>query len=213
MCRYFFFIVFFLLAVRGEAQTAKDLFNQSDVKIRWLGVDFSHVKLIGDFAQFFSAGEKSSLQIRDNYFSGWNKLILSEPKKYDLHGMLRKETIVYDIDMVTELNSNAPVEDIESLNTPNYTKKDIEDFIAAYNIVNEDGIGIALIAESLNKNFEEAYFHFVAMNLKTKELLIHQRLRGEPFGFGLRNYWAGSIHDVIKEIKNNRYKMWRNKFK
>ena len=63
----------------GEAQEAKDLFKASDVPICWLGVDFSHVKLIGDFTEFSSAGEKNVVEIRDKYFPKWNQLILAEP--------------------------------------------------------------------------------------------------------------------------------------
>jgi hypothetical protein len=48
--------------------------------------------------------------------------------------------------------------------------------------------------------------------MKTKELLIHERLKEKPSGFGLRNYWAGSIYRVIKEIKKNCYNVWISEF-
>ena len=51
-------LLFLLLSCAGNSQTVNDLFHESDVKITWLGIDFSHVKLIGDFAEFFEAGEK-----------------------------------------------------------------------------------------------------------------------------------------------------------
>ena len=64
------------------------------------------------------------------------------------------------------------------------------------------------MAESLNKSLKEAYFHFVAIDMKTKKILIYDRLREKPKGFGLRNYWAGSIYRFIKEIKKERYDIW-----
>ena len=35
-----------------NAQTAEDLFKSKNVKVSWLGIDFSHAKLIGDFGEF-----------------------------------------------------------------------------------------------------------------------------------------------------------------
>ena len=99
---------------------------------------------------------------------------------------------------------------MESYNTPNYSKKDIETFVSLYDTKEKSGIGILFLAESLNKSMKEAYYHFVAIDMKTKEILFHERLRGKPKGFGLRNYWAGSIYSVIKEIKNEWYKVWIN---
>lgn len=209
-----FTIVFIVVTtIPSKSQTAKDLFNQSYTKISWLGIDFSHTKLIGDFSQFFGMGQKSNTELRDKYFPAWNKLILAEPEKYDLKGMLRKQSITYDIDMLMKINSQSQIEQMESYNTPNYTKKDIEGFVSAYNAIAEEGIGLLLIAESLNKNSKEAYFHFAAINLKSKELLIHERLRGEPGGFGIRNYWAGSIDDIINQITRVNYKIWRSQYK
>ncbi|MEO9257858.1 MAG: hypothetical protein ABI207_05715 [Crocinitomicaceae bacterium] len=207
------FTLFLLLFLNStQAQTAKDLFTASDVKITWLGIDFSHVKLIGDFAQFNDAGQKSVVDIKDQYFPAWNKLIVSEPDKYDLKGMLRKENIIYDIDMITNINAKAPVEEMEAQNAPDYTLADIEKFVKKLPIKNKDGIGILMIAESLNKNAVEAYFHFVAINMSTKEILIHERIKSEPSGFGIRNYWAGSIYQVIKKIKATYYKSWKAEF-
>ena len=200
-----------LFTLIGYSQTKQDLFTPNDIKISWLGNDFSHVKLIGEFSQFAEAGNKSSVQIRDKYFPGWNNLVLSEPDKYDIKGMLRKGDIYYDIDMIMNLNSETAIENIESYNDPNYRIDNINNFIATYNIVNKEGIGILFIAESLNKNSKQGIFHFVAINLKTKEVLIHERLIGLPGGFGLRNYWAGSIYNIMKDIRKIHYKKWRNK--
>jgi len=201
----------------GEAQEAKDLFKASDVPICWLGVDFSHVKLIGDFTEFSSAGEKNVVEIRDKYFPKWNQLILAEPDKYDVKGMLRKGDIIYEIDMIMKINAECATEDMEAYSNPNYSREDISKWVLEYpgNSVSDDlqnAIGVVLIAESLNKYTTEAYFHFVAINLKTKEVLVHSRLRGEPMGFGLRNYWAGAMYKVMKSIEKTHYKSWKNKY-
>jgi len=202
-------LLLLLSTAASYSQTREDIFKSSDVKTSWLGIDFSHVKLIGDFSQFFSAGEKSTVKIRDQYFPKWNNLILAEPGKYDIKGMLRKGDIYYDIDMLMAINSKSSLENMESHNSIIYTVDSLKSFISSYDIKEKDGIGILFIAESLNKNSGEAYFHFVALNMNTKEILIHERLMGKPGGFGLRNYWAGSVFKIIKDIKKVHYKKWK----
>jgi hypothetical protein len=189
---------------------ATDLVFNNDAKISWLGVDFSHVKLIGDFSHFAGFGERNSSQIKNNYFDSWNKLIINERDKYDIKGMLRKDEIIYDIDMVSSLNENTPLCNIEAYNNPKYTLEDVNGFIAGYDLQGKTGIGVVFIAESLNKAENEGYFHFVAIDMSTKQVLIHERLQGEPGGFGIRNFWAGSIHDVMEKIEEIYYRNWRS---
>jgi hypothetical protein len=205
-------VLFLLVAQLTFAQQASDIFKSTDVQYTWLGIDYSHVKLIGDFTEIQAAGEKTAVEIKKNYFPAWNQLVLNEPKKYDVAGMLRKEKMEYDIEMINEINQKAPVEEMESTRSPVYLKEDIEKFVSEYKPKQKNGIGILLVAESLNKAKVEAYYHFVALDLKTNKVLIHDRLRGQPGGFGLRNYWAGSIYSVIKDISKNRYKVWKSTY-
>ena len=201
MKKQFITIILLIISITVESQSAKDIFTFSNVPVSWLGIDFSHVKLIGEFSQIYGAGEQSDIQIRDKYFPAWNKLILNEPDKYDLKGMLNKDTVIYDIDMLMKINSSTPLENMESYSSPNYTEEDIKNFLSSYNTEGKKGMGVLFLAESLNKIAKEAYFHFIVIDLKTKELLFHERLRGVPKGFGIRNYWAGSIYRIIKQIK------------
>ncbi|MBK5283830.1 MAG: hypothetical protein JJE25_00370 [Bacteroidia bacterium] len=206
-------IFFSLYALSGYAQKAEDLFTSNDVKISWMGVDFSHIKLIGSFSQVQGVGEQSPSQVKNTYFLSWNQLIVNEQKKYNLREMIRKENLFYDIDMIMGINAKTPLEDMESAsyNTPDYKIEDIAKFVSGYNTEGKSGIGILFLAESFNKAAEEAFVHFVALNLSTKEILIHQRIKGKPRGFGLRNYWAGAIYSVIKEIRGY-YKEWKAQY-
>lgn len=193
-------------------QKVDDLFKQSDTEIVWLGVDFSKVQLVGDFSQFADAGKKSTVDIKDRYFPGWNGLILNERDKYDIKGMLRKEKLTYSIDMVSNLNSTAATEEMETDNPRKFSTQEIEEHVRTYNWESKNGIGIVFIAEVLNKAETEAWFHFAAIDLSTKTVLLTERMRGTPAGIGLRNYWAGAIYDVVKEIKNKKYKDWKSKY-
>jgi hypothetical protein len=205
-------LLFIFFTIHAFCQQASDIFKNTDIKYYWLGIDYSHVKLIGDFSQFGNAGEKSSSEVKNKYFPSWNNIVLDEREKYDVKGMLRKDYITYETDMMTEINSNTPVEELEAANAVVYTRDDIEKFVKTYNPKIKAGIGIAFIAESLNKAETEAWYHFVAIDLSTNKILIYDRLKGKPGGIGLRNYWAGSIYDVIKDIKNIKYKEWKSKY-
>jgi hypothetical protein len=122
--------------------------------------------------------------------------------------MLHKEVMRFNIDMLMEINDKANTEDMDAFKQPNYSYDDIKSFVSVYDTEDKNGIGVLFIAECLDKNNVEAYYHFVALNMKTKEILIHEIILGKPGGFGLRNYWAGSIKSAIKTIRKKRYKEW-----
>lgn len=210
--RVIFFLALLFLSAHAKAQTAEDIFTHSGVPIVWLGVDYSHVQLVGDMAQFGGAGMKGPKEIRERYMPAWNRLVVGETSRYDIAGMLRKDEVDYDIAMISALNATTPLEDMEAFQASAYSGEDVGEFIARYNVQDKTGIGVLLIAESLDKFKEEATYHFVAISLPGKNILLQERLVGKPRGFGLRNYWAGSIYDVIKQIKGRKYRVWKKQY-
>ncbi|NMM47874.1 hypothetical protein [Marinigracilibium pacificum] len=187
-----------------------DLFNENTT-ITWLGMDFSHLKITGDFSQFTGNGTVDEKEIKDKYFPGWNDLFVNEPNKYDIKGMLDKNNISYDINMINEINLMTDISQMRSYNIPGYTSEDIQSFVKQYDlskVEKKDGIGIVFIAETFNKVNKIAYFHFVALDLKTGNIILQDRLSGSPQGFGIRNYWAGAFYKVIKNIDKKKYKSW-----
>ncbi len=193
------------------SQDLGSFFNSNESKVTYLGIDFSHVKIIGDFSQFFGAGEKDVNQIRDIYFPAWNNIILDHRDKYNLNKMLRKNDIYFDIDEMMKINSLTPEKELESYNAIHYSNDEIKTFITKYDIKGKNGYGICFIAEQLNKPQKEAYFYFVILSMPKSEVLLCERIRGEPSGFGLKSYWAGAINDIIKQIKNKYYNSWKSK--
>ncbi|MDH5367705.1 MAG: hypothetical protein OEW67_11995 [Cyclobacteriaceae bacterium] len=213
MKKSFFLSLFFLASISLYSQDAKSLFDR-DTEITWLGIDYSHVKIIGEFAHYFTANSKDAIEIRDMYFPAWNYLIQGERNKYDFRPMLRKHNVYYDINMMMDVNAQTNIDSIRAHSTPRYSTDEIEHFVSSYNfsnIRNKEGIGILFIAEALDKYSVEAYFHFVAVNMNTREILLQDRLRGEPQGFGIRNYWAGAFYDVMKQIEGRYYGRWKAK--
>lgn len=208
------FILLLISAATGiHCQTTSDLFQQNEFRVTYLGIDFSHVKLIGNFAEFFEAGGKNIMEIRDTYFPRWNMVVVNEREKYDIAGMLRKPDVFYDIDMITAINSRTELEGLESLNTDIFTEEDIRQFVSQYDLQGKEGIGVVFLAECLNKSSVEAVFHFVALNMETGEILFQRRLKGIPNGFGLRNYWINSLYRIINDVKLYYFKEWKHSAK
>ena len=45
----------------------------------------------------------------------------------------------------------------------------------------------------------------------SKEVLFTERLTAPPSGFGMRNFWAGSVNGVLAKIKKKEFENWRKK--
>lgn len=206
----FYSVLIILLSTKLNAQSLGDLFEK-DTKVTWVGVDFSHMKLIGEFSHFMDLGNQTSTELKDKYFPAWNDIIAYESDKYDVQGMLRKKEIEYDLDMMYEINDSTDLSKIKSRKAVELQKSDIQEIISQYQIEKSTGIGVGLVCEYFSKNYKEAYFHFVAFSMSDKNILIHERLKGEPGGFGIRNYWANSIYDVLRRVEGE-YKNWKKKY-
>lgn len=194
-----------------QAQEIQDLFKKSETKIYWLGIDFSHVKLIGDFNQFAEWGNVSTREIRNEYFPDWNDLFYKEESKYDVAGMVRKSDVIFHTDPVFAVNKNAVLEEMETRTEPEYSLEDIQSFVNKYKF-DKEGLGMMMVAESLNKFKATAKYHFVVINMKTNEILLHQHYTTAAGGFGMRNYWAKTIFNTIKIIKDSSYFDWKKEF-
>jgi hypothetical protein len=192
-----------------KAQTVADLLGKSDVKISWLGIDFSHVKLIGEFSQFQEAGEAGPGLVKSKYFPAWNQLIVNESEKYNVAAMIRKDKVEMNIDPIMKINEKTPIADLEAESEPNYTEEDIKNFVKKYNFGDKEGIGMLFIAESLNKTAVTARYHFVAINMSNNEVILQEVFNTVPGGFGLRNFWAKSYWLVIDQIEGKKYKQWK----
>jgi hypothetical protein len=74
-------------------------------------------------------------------------------------------------------------------------------------------VGVVFIVSAFNKTQEMAEYYVTFFNMSTKEVLHSERIGGAPSGFGLRNYWAGSVMAVLKSIDKQYEKAWNSRFK
>ena len=203
-------IILFLLCFAQWvfAQRARDVFNPN-FPVTWLGLDFSQSRFIGDQAKF------KTIFNAQNLFDALNDLMLSEKDKFDVGKMLGKQKLTFKLDVTRAHNTKLDVASLlaDSLATHNHLEPgDIEKIVRGYDFEGNTGIGLMFNIESFNKTLSEALIWVTFINMDTKEILFTEKLGQEPGGFGLRNYWAGAIYDMMKRVRRTEFKKWQLKY-
>lgn len=170
----------------------------------WLGFDFNQVKLVG------SEGFNDVPKIIDYYFNAWNILMEKEHSKYNIPKNLRLNSVYHYPTFFEIRNANTSIEGLVANRMTHLSATKIEEIVASYNFDNvKEDIAFMFIVESLNKRNNFGSYWATIANTKTGKVIHTERLTGTPKGFGFRNYWAGSMHKVIKQL---RFKKWNHQY-
>ncbi|PCJ83275.1 MAG: hypothetical protein COA57_11585 [Flavobacteriales bacterium] len=222
MKRYFFLFTFYFLLsslppVGGAggglySQSLRDVFYSSEAEIWWLGIDFSNAKMIGDFSQFDGSGKVTPVQMRDEYFQSWNNLIMRENEKYNLKRAFRKRYMPFDLEMIEKRNANCNVDDMYIKKTYVMERGKLDEIVSQYDFGDKQGTGLIFILESFDKYNKVGFLYVTFVDMSSKKILMAERVSGEPMGFGLRNYWAGSIYHAILDIQDEKFRQWKAKY-
>jgi hypothetical protein len=203
-------IVIFCAALSMNAQTAKDAFNATEVV--WYGLDFTKAKFVGQFDQGFGALPATGRDIRDKWIPQWNALIAKEPQNFKIKDAFRKDNVYYDMAPLNELNSKIDVDNSMSFNPGKIERSDIDAMVKNYGTGDKkSGIGLTFIIENFNKGTETADIHVTFFDIATKKVLFTEKISGKAMGVGMRNYWAGAIKSILKQIDAAEYKNWKAK--
>lgn len=180
----------FLAATLAKAQEGEKDMNRVCV----YGVDYSLVKVFGS--------DEDPAAIIDA-FNRINRLLIVEGKKYDVGKYLKKKVDKIDLATVEAHNDAVSPTDLMT-GTSDYELPfaAIEDLVKKFDTGNYHGYGFLLVAHLLNKSSRKASYAAVIFDTDTKEIVKSSLLYGKGKGFGLRNYWANSVHDVIKDLKH-----------
>ena len=191
------------------AQTAKDVFGNSETQILYLGIDFTKAKLIDD-------ANANALDIRERQYAGINDLIINEPNKYDLKSAFHKSYIDHDLGLVARRNDKINAEQIKSTNTSDYHRfkeADITDLVKGFDFGDKKGVGLLFVMEAMSKSEKSAAIWVTLIDMSTKKVLMTERLEGKTgMSFGFRNYWATAIKNVIDNIEKKKYQEWKSKY-
>lgn len=209
MKKLLLYIAALLITVNTNAQNKADVFDESQ-PITWLGLDFTQVKFIGNAAQWQDAGEITNSQMRDKYFPAWNNLFLNEKDKYKVADAVRRTEVDYAIE-ITEKANNAIKGNFFESDANMYQLLDeqkVAALVKKYDFKGKSGIGFMFFVEGMSKGKEEGSMWATFVDMKSKTVLLTQRVTGKSGGFGFRNYWAKTFANGLKAVKND-WKSWK----
>ena len=202
MKKFILLAVVFLMCIQvSKAQLGTaDVFKSTE--ITWYGLDFSNIRLIG------SEGFTDPYAIKNQFFNSWNSIVISEPDKYDLKEFFKKSNVEDDLDLVTERNK-LPDENTLVINEAySFDENKVKEILSNYNSGGKEGVGLVFIMESFNKNEEVGYMWVTFFDMSNGNVLLTKHMSGKAGGFGLRNYWAKSYYNVLKNIGKKGWKAW-----
>ncbi len=197
-----------LVPAFGYGQQMQDIFDRK-TKITWLGLDFTGAKFIGDRERYGSTSDVQHL------LESWNDLMIKERSKFDVAGAIDKLKVEDALEVTKEHNANLDVSEIFSNEKKDHFHLKPDDIVAIardYDYKGLTGIGVMFNIESFSKPDEEGAMWITFVNMKTKEVFFSERVGGQPGGFGMRNFWAASIYNVLKKIEKKEFEMWRKKY-
>ncbi len=206
--------VFLLLGMNTavSAQSIKDFFNDKGIALTYLGIDYYKNRLIND-----PGGNPSD--IKGRLYAAMNEVVVNEmPKNYDIAGAFNRGSFVNsDIAAVTARNEKVEAKDISSANDADFsrlTEADISAEIKALSIKDKDGIGLVFVMEGMKKEEKKSYgsVWVVLVDMKSKKVLMTERMEQEAAGFGFRNFWVSIIKKSLVEIEKKKYKVWKSKY-
>jgi hypothetical protein len=196
-----------LLTLPVFGQDKADVFSPS-AEVTWLGLDFSGAKFIGDRERL---GSESDIR---HLIDAINELMITEADKYNVAAAIQRKTVDNEIDVTNEHNAELDVLGMISADGKDHVhlnRSQVEEIIFSYDFKGKSGIGLMFNVESFNKILEEGSFWITFVNMANKEVLFTERLTAPPSGFGMRNFWAGSVNGVLAKIKKKEFENWRKK--
>lgn len=183
-----------IFGLNAFSQNREKALNESSMT--WYGVDFSLAK----FTMIIDDPE----DIVDRYLDAINQLVPNEPEKYDLKEYFNKSEVTIDLNEVAERNSNIDPDALVIDEKHEISLDDVKAVIKSYNTQDHSGMGLVFIAENLNKSSQTGSYYVCFFDNSTKEIIDARRMTGKATGFGIRNYWAGSVYNVMKAWQKER---------
>ena len=154
------------------------------------GVDYTHAKV-------FAADE--SIADFTKAFEGINMLLLSESDKYDFTRVLGKTANIV-IEPIMKITAIADYDNMMTLSNI-YDEPNTAEIVRNYELSQTEGTGIVMIAKFLDKPNARATYDIVVFDIATRKILQEKEVIGEAGGFGLRNYWARTVYNIIEKTK------------
>jgi hypothetical protein len=207
-----FSLFFCFLLITAFGQSEKDVISASE--ITWFGLDFTKAIFVGSFNQFAEAGETGGQDLKNKYIPGWNDLVINERQKYNLKEAYKKSSVLYEPEIVNKRNGTIDASKMVTLNAAEgrIKKEDIAKVVSQYKS-GKKGIGLVYIVETYSKADERGVIWVTFFDMATRKVLITEKFSGKPGGFGLRNYWAKPVFEIMMKSSAAAYKNWETQYK
>lgn len=202
-CKSFITVLLLFALTTSYAQNDTQVFDPNS-SLKWLGIDFTKTIFIGDRENLRSANIPGLLE-------SINKLMITEVAKYDVAEMLHRTTAESQIDVTMDHNSMLSTDHIQTEDvkrTKRLNLDSISAIVESYDFKGLTGTGLMFNVETFSKTQTVAHVWITFVDMGTKKVLFTRRMTATPSGFGLRNYWAGSIYRIMKEIDRSYYNSW-----
>ena len=191
------------------SQTAKEFFNNTGIPLTYLGIDFYQARLIND-------PNANASDVKGRIYGSMNDVVVTEAKNYDIQGAFHRN-VTSDLTAITARNEKIDAKDITSSNTADFnrlTEADIAAEIKALNLKGKDGYGLVFIMEGMKKEEKKSFgsVWVTLIDMKTKKVLMAERMEQEATGIGFRNFWVSIIKKTINEVEKRKGKAWKDKY-
>jgi hypothetical protein len=160
--------------------------------VTFFGIDFSACRGI-----VLGAGAE---EMRDVYFPAINELMLAEEEKYSIRKAFMKSDVTNTLSDVTRVNKTLDAAGFAAYSASEVKPLDAEALsamISKYELKDRTGVGLVFIAEYLDKPKTKGVFHVVYFSMPDGRIILSEKVSGKPGGFGMRNFWARSVFEVL----------------
>ena len=197
-------------ALPAFSQGLNEFFNNSEMHLVYLGIDFTKARLI-------NVPDVNSFDIRNKMYGSINDVVVNEQKKYNIASAFHKTSIGNDLSAVRAKNDKINAEEIVSSNSEDFYRlkeADITSVVKALSIEKKSGIGLLFVMEGMKKDGKKgsASVWVVLVDMQSKKVLMTERFESKATGIGFRNYWASTIKETLDEIERKKYKEWKSKY-
>ena len=186
-------------------------FLSGELRVAFLGIDLSEAKFIGDEIDWPGVDFIKSIN------PAWNNLLAYDLRKYRILPRalrLKSESVEYYHNICTIHNNEltfkdaiVPVWQSEGLNDDK-----IQLTLNTYDFAGLTGVGLMILIESFDAKNKIGRMTFTFLDLDTHKIIYSEKMSGFPGGTGPRKYWVETVHDVISQVQEIKYKEWKKEY-
>lgn len=162
-----------------------------DGPVTWIGIDYSQARFVG------AAGFTDPSDL-PRFLLAWNDFVITEPDKYDVKKALGISDVTIDLTYTYEINEGLDTEAMVQEEDHKITQKEAETVARSYDLSGIQGTAALLVAECYNKKETKGSHWLILIDAQTSEIISAEHFVEKPGGFGLRNYWARTIYELLK---------------